>query len=226
MVKICIDPGHGGADPGAVGPTGLKEKDVNLAVGLKLAELLKPIAEVKLTRTKDIAVSLKDRAAIANSFKCDYFISIHSNSFTDRKVGGVETWAYAKGGQGEKLAKAVQPELVKATGFANRGVKFNTAFAVLRDTKAPAILTETGFISNPAEEKLLKTGAFRDKIAMAIAQGVANRIGKKLPAPAPAPAPAGKLYKVQVGAYKERKNAEAMLAKLKKAGFDGFIKQE
>jgi N-acetylmuramoyl-L-alanine amidase len=190
MVKICIDPGHGGVDPGAIGPTGLKEKDVNLAVGLKLAELLKPIAEVKLTRTRDVAVSLKDRAAIANSFGCDYFISVHANSFKDRKVGGVETWAYAKGGQGEKLAKAVQAELVKVTGFANRGVKFNSGFAVLRDTRAPAILTESGFISNPAEEKLLKTGAFRDKIAMAIAQGVANRIGKKLPEPKPAQAPA------------------------------------
>ncbi len=231
MTKICIDPGHGGADPGAIGPTGLKEKDVNLAVGLKLAELLKPIAEVKLTRTKDIAVSLKDRAAIANSFGCDYFISVHTNSFTDRKVGGVETWAYAPGGNGEKLAKEVQAELVKATGFANRGVKFNTSFAVLRDTKAPAIITENGFISNPDEEKLLKTDAFREKIAKAIAQGVAKQLGKKLPEPKPAQAPAqtapaGKLYKVQVGAYKERKNAEAMLAKLKKAGFDGFIKLE
>ena len=189
-MKICIDPGHGGVDPGAVGPTGLKEKDVNLAVGLKLAELLKPIAEVKLTRTKDIAVSLKDRAQIANSWGAGYFISVHSNSFTDRKVGGVETWAYAPGGNGEKLAKEVQAELVKATGFANRGVKFNSKFAVLRDTKAPAILTESGFISNPAEEKLLKTDAFRDKIARAIAQGVANRIGKKLPEPKPAQAPA------------------------------------
>ena len=222
MVKICIDPGHGGADPGAVGPTGLREKDVNLAVGLKLAELLKPIAEVKLTRTKDIAVSLKDRAQIANSFGCDYFISVHTNSFTDRKVGGVETWAYAKGGQGEKLAKAVQPELVKATGFANRGVKFNSGFAVLRDTKAPAILTETGFISNPAEEKLLKTAAFREKIAKAIAQGVAKQLGKTLPAPAPAPS--GKLYRVQIGAYAVRANAERQLTKAKKAGFtDAFI---
>jgi N-acetylmuramoyl-L-alanine amidase len=190
MVKICIDPGHGGADPGAIGPTGLREKDVNLAVGLKLAELLKPIAEVKLTRTTDIAVSLKDRAAIANSWGADYFISVHSNSFTDRKVGGVETWAYAPGGNGEKLAKAVQAELVKVTGLANRGVKFNSKFAVLRDTKAPAILTETGFISNPAEEKLLKTDAFRDKIARAIAQGVAKQLGKKLPEPKPAQAPA------------------------------------
>jgi N-acetylmuramoyl-L-alanine amidase len=196
MVKICIDPGHGGADPGAIGPTGLREKDVNLAVGLKLAELLKPIAEVKLTRTTDIAVSLKDRATIANSFGCDYFISVHTNSFTDRKVGGVETWAYAPGGNGEKLAKKVQAELVKVTGFANRGVKFNSKFAVLRDTKAPAILTETGFISNPAEEKLLKTDAFRDKIARAIAQGVANRIGKKLPEPKPAPAQPATLPKI------------------------------
>lgn len=224
-MKICIDPGHGGADPGAVGPTGLREKDVNLAVGLKLAELLKPIAEVKLTRTKDVAVSLKDRAAVANSWGADYFISCHANSFKDRKVGGVETWAYAKGGQGEKLAKAVQPELVKATGFANRGVKFNTAFAVLRNTAAPAILTESGFISNPNEEKLLKTSAFREKIAMAIAQGVANYTGKTLPAPAPAPA--GKLYRVQVGAYSVRANAEVQLAKAKKAGFtDAFIVED
>jgi N-acetylmuramoyl-L-alanine amidase len=221
-MKICIDPGHGGADPGAVGPTGLKEKDVNLAVGLKLAELLKSIAEVKLTRTKDIAVSLKDRAAIANSWGADYFISVHSNSFTDRKVGGVETWAYAPGGNGEKLAKAVQAELVKVTGFANRGVKFNSKFAVLRDTKAPAILTETGFISNSDEEKLLKTAAFREKIAKAIAQGVAKQLGKKLPEPKPAPA--GKLYRVQVGAYSVRANAEQQLAKAKKAGFaDAFI---
>jgi N-acetylmuramoyl-L-alanine amidase len=226
MVKICIDPGHGGADPGAVGPTGLREKDVNLAVAKQVAELLKPIAEVKLTRTKDIAVSLKGRAAISNSFGCDYFISVHSNSFTDRKVGGVETWAYAPGGKGEKLARAVQPELVKATGFANRGVKFNSGFAVLRDTKAPAIITESGFISNPAEEKLLKTAAFREKIAKAIAQGVAKQLGKKLPEPKPAqaPAPAGKLYRVQVGAYSVRANAEAQLAKAKKAGFtDAFI---
>jgi N-acetylmuramoyl-L-alanine amidase len=228
-MKICIDPGHGGVDPGAVGPTGLKEKDVNLAVSLKLAELLKPIAEVKLTRTRDVAVSLKDRAAVANSWGADYFISVHTNSFTDRKVGGVETWAYAKGGQGEKLAKAVQAELVKVTGFANRGVKFNSGFAVLRDTRAPAILTETGFISNPAEEKLLKTAAFREKIAKAIAQGVAKQLGKKLPEPKPAqapaqPAPAGKLYKVQVGAYSVKKNAETQLAKAKKAGFtDAFI---
>ena len=222
MSKICIDPGHGGVDPGAVGPTGLKEKDVNLAVGAKLALLLQSIAEVKLTRTTDIAVSLKDRAQVANSWGADYVISIHTNSFTDRKVGGVETWAYAPGGNGEKLAKAVQAELVKATGFANRGVKYNSAFAILRDTKAPAILTESGFISNPAEEKLLKADAFRAKIAKAIAQGVAKQLGKKLPEPKPAPA--GKLYRVQIGAYSIRANAEAQLAKAKKAGFtDAFI---
>lgn len=200
MVKICIDPGHGGADPGAVGPTGLKEKDVNLAVAKQVAALLKPIANVKLTRTTDIAVSLKDRAHISNAWGADYFISLHANSFTSRTVGGVETWAYAPGGQGEKLARAVQAELVKATGFANRGIKFNSRFAVLRDTKAPAILTETGFISNPTEEKLLRDPAFQAKVAKTIAQGVANHLGKKLPepkpAPAPAPAPAGQLPNV------------------------------
>jgi len=224
-MKICIDPGHGGVDPGAIGPTGLKEKDVNLAVGLKLAELLKPIAEIKMTRTKDVAVSLKDRAHVANSWSANYVISCHANSFTKRSVGGVEVWAYAPGGQGEKLARAVQAELVKATGFANRGVKFNSRFAVLRGTKAPAILTETGFISNPAEEKLLRGPAFQIKVARAIAQGVANYLGRKLPEPKPVLAPAtGQLYRVQIGAYKVRANAEKRLAQAKKAGFtDAFI---
>ncbi len=238
MTKICIDPGHGGADPGAVGPTGLREKDVNLAVAKQVAELLKPICTVVMTRTSDIRLGntqradLQARVAIAEKEKADRFLSIHCNSFSDRNVRGIETFAYGPGGNGEKLARAIQAELIRTTGLIDRKVKFSgSSIYVLKYTSMSAVLTETGFISNPTEEKLLRDPAFQAKVARAIAQGVANHIGKKLPEPKPAPAPApaqtapaGKLYKVQVGAYKERKNAEAMLAKLKKAGFDGFIK--
>lgn len=238
MTKICIDPGHGGVDPGAVGPTGLKEKDVNLAVAKQVAELLKPICTVVMTRASDIRLGntqradLQARVAIAEKNKVDRFVSIHCNSYTDRNVRGIETFAYAPGGNGEKLARAIQAELIRTTGLIDRKVKFSGgSIYVLKYTSMSAVLTETGFISNPTEEKLLRDPAFQAKVARAIAQGVANHIGKKLPEPKPAPAPAqtapaGKFYKVQVGAYKERKNAEAMLAKLKKAGFDGFIKLE
>ena len=207
MVKICIDPGHGGADPGAVGPTGLKEKDVNLAVGLKLAELLKPICTVVMTRTTDIRLGknqkedLAARVAIAEKNKVDRFVSIHCNSYTDRNVRGIETFAYAPGGNGEKLARAIQAELIKATGLNDRKVKFSgSSIYVLKYTSMPAVLTEVGFISNPNEEKLLRDPAFQAKVAKTIAQGVANHLGKKLPepkpAPAPAPAPAGQLPNV------------------------------
>jgi N-acetylmuramoyl-L-alanine amidase len=234
MVKICIDPGHGGADPGAVGPTGLKEKDVNLAVGLKLAELLKPICTVVMTRTTDIRLGknqkedLAARVAIAEKNKVDRFVSIHCNSYTDRNVRGIETFAYAPGGNGEKLARAIQTELIKETGLNDRKVKFSTSLYVLKHTSMSAVLTEIGFISNLQEEALLKSSTFQAKVARAIAQGVAKQLGKKLPEPkpaqAPAPAPAGKLYRVQVGAYSVRANAEAQLAKAKKAGFaDAFI---
>lgn len=196
-MKICIDPGHGGVDPGAIGPTGLKEKDVNLAVAKQVAELLKPICTVVMTRTTDIRLGkdqkedLAARVTIAEKNKVDRFVSIHCNSYSDRNVRGIETFAYASGGNGEKLAKAIQTELIKATGLKDRGVKFSgNDIYVVKYTTMPAVLTEIGFISNPQEEALLKTAAFQTKVARAIAQGIANHIGKKLPEPKPAVAPA------------------------------------
>lgn len=234
-MKICIDPGHGGADPGAVGPTGLREKDVNLAVAKRVAELLKPICTVVMTRTTDIRLGatepadLKARVAIAEREKVDRFLSIHCNAYSDRGVRGTETFAYAGGGSGEKLAKTVQEELIKATGLKSRGVKFSGSdIYVLKYTSMSAVLTEIEFISNPDAERILKDPVFQAKAARAIAQGVANHLGLKLPEPpkpalAPTPTP-GKLYRVQIGAYSVRANAEARLAKAKKAGFtDAFI---
>lgn len=234
-MKICIDPGHGGADPGAVGPTGLREKDVSLAVAKQVADLLRPVCSIVMTRTTDIRLGntekadLKARVAAAEKAKADYFLSIHCNAFTDRSAHGVETWAYAPGGQGEKLALKIQAELVKATGLADRGVKFSgSKIYVLKYTTAPAVLAELGFISNSSEEKLLRDPSFQSKLAKAIAQGMVGHLGLKLPEPKPAVQPtSGKLYRVQIGAYSVKANAEAQLAKAKKTGFkDAFITEK
>jgi N-acetylmuramoyl-L-alanine amidase len=179
-VRVCIDPGHGGSDPGAVGPNGLKEAHVNLAVALKVAEKLRKAGvEVKLTRTSDVFIDLQPRCDIANSFGADYFVSIHCNSAGTPEAKGTETYCYKFGGQGEVLAKAIQAELIAATGRANRGVK-TANYYVLRRTNMPAVLTELAFISNPEEERLLASPEFQEKCAVAIAKGIGKVIGVKI----------------------------------------------
>lgn len=176
-MRIVIDPGHGGSDPGAVGPNGLKEAHVNLAVALKVADKLRKAGvEVKLTRTSDVFIDLQPRCDIANSFDASYFVSIHCNSATNRSAKGTETYCYKFGGKGEILAKAIQAELIAATGRANRGVKMANYY-VLRRTNMPAVLTELAFISNPEEERLLGNPDFQEKCATAIAKGVGKVIG-------------------------------------------------
>lgn len=179
---IVIDPGHGGSDPGAVGPAGLQEKDVTLAVSKKLAAYLCDIADIHLTRWTDkelgpdVNSDLAARANLANSIGAELFISIHCNSASSPAANGVETYAYMPGGNGERLARLVQEELVKATGLTNRGVKF-ARYYVLRKTAMPAILVELAFISNPQEEALLANPDFQDVCARAIATGVKRYYG-------------------------------------------------
>jgi N-acetylmuramoyl-L-alanine amidase len=155
--KIYVDPGHGGSDPGAVGPTGLKEKDVNLRVGTVLKNCLIEYggATVRMSRTSDKSVSLDGRANDANSWGADRFISIHHNSFSDRSVNGTETYSYPGSVNGADLRDKVQKQLVAWGGLKNRGGK-TANYAVLKNTTMPAILTEASFISNPSEETRLR----------------------------------------------------------------------
>lgn len=131
--------------------------------------------EVKLTRSNDVFVDLQRRCDIANDWDADYFISIHCNSAASAQAHGMETYAYKHGSQGEKLARAVHGELVKACGLTDRGVKFANYY-VLRKTSMPAILTELAFISNSNEERLLNSPGFHDKCAAAIVRGIAKVI--------------------------------------------------
>jgi N-acetylmuramoyl-L-alanine amidase len=174
--KVKIDPGHGGHDSGAISVTGVKEKDINLATALKVAELLKPNPNIEctLTRTTDVFIELSERAKMANKEKADAFISIHVNSFKDTSAG-TET-EYTRTGESEKLAQIVQKHLVKATGFKDRGInKYN--LAVTRETTMAAALTEPGYLSNPAEELILVSPDFIPRYAEAVARGVCEYLG-------------------------------------------------
>ncbi len=182
--KVCIDPGHGGTDSGAVGQNGTKEKDVVLQIGLLVkAALERNNIDVVMTRTADIAsgkLVIADRCKIANSANVDYLVSIHANADGDRddKTGfGTETWAYSTTSTGYPLAKAVQRELIAANGLTDRGVKVK-AWDILKGTKAPAILVETAFINNTAEERLLTDAAFQRLTAEAIAKGIVQQLGQ------------------------------------------------
>ena len=183
-MRICIDAGHGGTDPGAVGQNGTKEKDVNLQIALKLQKALERNGiTVIMTRKQDVAkkLTIDERCIIANSADVDYLVSIHANADGDRddKTGhGTETYAYSKTSKGYPLAQAIQKDLIAANGLTDRGVKVKQ-WDILKGAKAPAVLVETAFLNNSAEEKLLIDAAFQKLTAEAIAKGIVNHIGQK-----------------------------------------------
>lgn len=191
-MKVCIDPGHGGRDPGAQG-NGLREADITLDVGLRLRRLLEARGiGVVMTRETDAhlgpdtVTDLQRRCDIANRAQANVYVSIHVNSTITPTARGTETYALAPGGQGEKLARLMQARLVDALEFPDRGVKF-ARFYVLRNTAMPAALTELGFIRNPEDASALALDRVRQATAQAIADAVAEYFS--LPALAPQPAP-------------------------------------
>lgn len=182
-IRIVIDPGHGGHDGGAMAPNGLTEKFVNLSVSKHLANMLKKAgATVALTRSNDKFVSLAGRADIANKFKAQRFIAVHQNGAANKNANGTETYHHKP--QAAKLSKLVQEEMLKALGHSNRGSR-KAAFAVIRQTKMPAVLTEASFISQPKEAAKLVNPAYRQKQAMAIFKALQREFGIKPQVPQP-----------------------------------------
>ncbi|MBU3214865.1 N-acetylmuramoyl-L-alanine amidase [Clostridium estertheticum] len=182
--KVVLDPGHGGYDSGAVGPTGVMEKTVNLAIALKVgAVLTKNDVETIYTRrsdtvswTSNVTQNLQAICDISNNAKPDYFVSIHANSADAVSASGTETYTYVGGAAAVKLAQAIQTNIVNATGSINRGIR-TANYYVIKNTDATAVLVETGFISNPTQEKLLNNAAYQTKVANAIAKGILNTLG-------------------------------------------------
>ncbi len=178
-MKIGIDPGHGGRDPGAVGGAGVKEKDITLAISLELNRLLKAKGlDIFMTRVDDSYLELVTRSALLNNTKCDLAISVHINSATRREANYISTFIQGAGGQAEKLAEKVQAELVQTTGWPDGGIRVKNLH-MTRETKMPAILVECGFISNPEQEQQLRQSEVQKKLAGAIVDGVLAYLGIK-----------------------------------------------
>ena len=176
MKKIVIDAGHGGSDSGAVG-NNLFEKNLTLEISRKVRDYIESVSNVKvmMTRDTDVFVSLSGRASYANRQNPDAFISIHINSASSASATGYETFHYPSSTKGRKFAQAVHPKVSKYWR-ADRGIK-TANFAVLRQTNAPAILLELGFIVNKSDMDILRRNM--DNIAKDIAEGILDYLGVK-----------------------------------------------
>ena len=180
---ITLDPGHGGSDPGAIGASGLKEKQITLEISMRVKELLeKEGAKVYMTRTTDVDVygpnasdraELQARVNVAEKNNSDLFLSLHINSSVNKSVGGFSSYYYPKTDNDLKIAKAIQDKFAKNFGVDNLGVR-QANFYVVKRCSMPATLLEMCFISNPKEEKLMKGRWFQKKTARLIVEGVEN----------------------------------------------------
>lgn len=168
---VVIDPGHGGRDVGTTGVSGNWEKTLNLAIAQKLQSLLESQGyTVIMTRSDaDTYVSLEERTVIANASEALCFISIHANAAGSSSAGGLETYTFY--GTDRTLASLVQKEILARTGQVDRKVK-ESGFYVIKHTKIPAVLVETGFLSNSQEEQFLFNPDNQQAIAEALAEAV------------------------------------------------------
>ncbi len=185
---ICIDPGHGGSDPGAINRRlKLEEKDVTLDIALKLAAILRQQGwNVVLTRDTDrdvtwagssARVELGARVKIANDLKADVFVSIHCNASVNPGRNGTSIHYFKR--SDKILALELRKMLLAATGRPDRGIRKNR-FYVLAHTQMPAVLVETAYITNPIGAKLLGDDGYRQRIAQALARGLRQYAGRHM----------------------------------------------
>ncbi len=209
---ICLDPGHGGSDPGATNGSRYEKND-----NLRMAQAVQAYLEkqghtVILTRSGDTNPSLDSRITLAIKAKADLFLSIHRNSFSDSTAKGIEI--YARYTPHLAAMTTILEELAKEPNQANRGAKIG-AYRVLYGATMPAGLVEIGFISNVEDNRLYDLHF--DRYAEAIARGICYALGesyktKQQPR-----------YKVQVGAFSVKENAEAFLKKVQGMGLAAFL---
>jgi N-acetylmuramoyl-L-alanine amidase len=178
-LKIAVDPGHC-PDPGAVGPTGLEEKVVNLEIAYELKKILeKNDAEVILTRSGMDSLALYDRPKIAIEEKCDILISVHNNALPDGinpfYNNGTSTYYYHP--QAFALAKEIQKELVEKLELPDYGIYYGN-LVLTRPSQFLAVLVECAFMMIPEQEELLRTEKFQKKCAQAICDGILNFVEK------------------------------------------------
>jgi N-acetylmuramoyl-L-alanine amidase len=224
---VYLDPGHGGVENYNGSPDGTyKEHEFTLDMGNRIkAHLERCGVSVGMTRTEDVTVPLSERAAMANRAGADIFVSIHSNASGSNwsNASGLCAYTYAAGGTRDMLAKAIL-EQMRAAGVAifSAGL-YHSKFAVLAQTDMPACLVEYGFHTNKDDVARLKNDAWRESLAIATAKGICAALNVAWTAPK---ADSGKIYRVQVGAFTQEKNAVALKQELENKGYKPFIVKE
>ena len=174
-LKVFIDAGHGGRDPGAVDGKDddtlyTEEEDINLGIALRMRDALVRCGfEVQLSRTDDTYVPLTSRAQLANVWGASAFVAIHANAATVSSARGSEI--YYQTAADKTLADAIDPFLAAVSPWNDRGVKYRSNLAVLNGAAMPAVLIEYGFITNPGEEALLVNSSYQTKMAEATCRG-------------------------------------------------------
>jgi N-acetylmuramoyl-L-alanine amidase len=204
--RVTLDPGHGGSDPGAVaGP--LREKDLALAVARRARARIEAYGfEVRMTRERDVFLTLEERPVLAAAWESDLLLSIHINASTERGARGVETYILSRAGEGSTndrvprpasrtqtqpgnrydaanavLGWHVQRQLAQATGSDDRGLRY-ARFVVLRDAPCPAALVECGYLSHRDEARSLGDAAYQERIAEGLARGAGHYLNAVLQA--------------------------------------------
>lgn len=173
-IRIVLDAGHGGNDPGAVWGD-IYEKDITLQITEKLKQVLEDLGgTVFTTRDSDTYISLEDRVYIAKAKEADLFISIHLNSLdSDTSVSGIETYCTETANSDSPLlADAIHSSLISETGAKDREVRSNSDFYVVRETTIPSCLVETGYLTSEAERPLLLSDDYQDKLVSGISKGI------------------------------------------------------
>lgn len=213
--SIMLDAGHGGVvDPGAV-YNGRQEKDDNLRLMLAVGKILAANGiDVLYTRTTDVYQTPFEKARIANQSGADFFISFHRNSSPEaNQYNGVETLVYNKTGVKYEMAQNIVGALGEL-GFREIGVQARPGLVVLRRTRMPAVLVETGFINSDTDNKLFDEKF--DEIAQSIAAAILGTLDEENVNPP-------LYYRVQTGIFRNRENADRMLYQLTDKGFPAFL---
>lgn len=223
MIKIYVDAGHGGSDPGA-SANGLKEKDLTLKISKKIASLLKQYENVsiKQSRTNDKTLSLKQRTNEANKWGADLFLSIHINAGGGT---GFESYIYNKLSDSSttgKNRKVIHDEIMKKMKGKDRGKK-KANFHVLRESKMSGILTENLFIDTKKDADKLKKQAFINKIAQGHVNGIVKLYKLKKKKSSGGDSDDRTYYRVIAGSFHEHQNAVEHAKKLMAKGIDVFI---
>lgn len=182
---VVIDAGHGGFDSGKVGVDGTLEKDVNLIIAKKLEQLLKAAdINVIMTRAEDTGLyeesstnkkrqDMTARAALMNDTDADCIVSIHQNSYSLESIDGAQVFYYTGSKDGEALASSIQKSLISRADPTNhRREKSNSSYYLLKNSSAPIVIVECGFLSNWEESKKLVDDAYQQKLAWAIHLGI------------------------------------------------------